>query len=69
MATCRVASQNDLLRVDAELGFTLSNDPNIGLVTVIDRVGIGVFWRKAVVDAEDRNIQLARPLSGVVLVS
>ena len=46
----------------------MCNDPNIGLVTVIDWVRVGILWRQAIVDAEHRNAKLDSPLSCVVLM-
>ena len=57
-----------MLQLHAKLLFCLRNNPNVGLVTVVNWVREGITWRKTIIDRKDRAIQLICPLSGVVLM-
>ena len=46
----------------------MSDDPNVGLVAIVDWVRVWVLRAKAIVHGEDRNAELERPFSRVVLM-
>ena len=69
MCTCTVSSQHDLFKIHSQLGSGLSNDPDVCLVSVVHRVGVRICRSQSVVNGEDRNEQLCRPLPRVALVA
>lgn len=68
VATRRVAGEDDVLEVHAELLLGLCDDPDVRLIAVVHRVREGVLRRESVVDTEDRNADVDRPLARVALV-
>ena len=46
----------------------LGHDPDVGLVAIVDGVGVWVLGRQAIVDRENGDSELEGPLARVVLV-
>ena len=69
MSTGRITSEYKLLYVKSKLFFSLSHDPNVSLVAIIDRVWVRILWRKTIVNREYGDAKFQRPLAGVVLMS
>jgi hypothetical protein len=51
-----ITSEDDMLKFHSELFLGLCCDPNVGLVAIIDRVRVGVSWRKTVINAENWDV-------------
>ena len=45
MTSCRVSSQYEPVNIEPELLLCTCYNPNVGLITIVDRIRIGIFRR------------------------
>ena len=69
MPAGRIASYDEFRYFKPQLLFSLCYNPNISLVTIIDRIWVRILWSKTIVNGEDGDAKFQCPLSRVVLMS
>lgn len=64
-----VSRQNDMVKLQTQVLRSLGHNPDVGLIAVVDWVGVGIFRGESIVNAKDWNLEVNSPTACIVLVS